>query len=71
MNTQETINYEKTDLMRNLISENYFMQLVINGFHISFEFGKKTIDEICKLNNVDTNKFLVVANRLLKHKYLY
>jgi len=71
MNTQETINYEKTDLMRNLISENYFMQLVINGFNISFEFGKKTIDEICKLNNVDTNRFLNVANRLLKDKYLY
>jgi len=71
MNTQETIDYKKTDLMRNLISENYFMQLVINTFNISLEFGKNTIDEICKLNNVDTNKFLDVANSLLKKKYLY
>ena len=57
--------YTQSDLMFDLVSDNYRILLVMSRFGIGLGFGKKTIEEVCKLNNVDTKTFLTVTNMLL------
>lgn len=57
--------YTKSDMMFDLVSDNYRILLVMSRFGISLGFGKKTIEEVCELNAVDTTTFLTVTNMLL------
>ena len=69
MGIYKVTQYKETDSMYDLISDNYFMLLIINRFKISLGFGQKTIGEVCKLNNVNTDTFLSVTNLLLNKDY--
>ena len=60
--------YRESDLMSDLICDNYTMLLVINRFGISLGFGDHTIEEVCKSNNVDTITFLAVVNLLINNE---
>lgn len=57
--------YHDSDNMSSLISNNKKMLLILHRFGIAFGFGNKSIEEVCKLNNVDTNTFLAVVNQIL------
>ncbi len=54
-----------TDKMSLLIASQYKMLLVMSRFGIPLGFGDKTIDEVCKENNIDVDTFLVVVDLLL------
>jgi len=69
MGIYKVTQYKETDSMYDLISDNYFMLLIINRFNISLGFGEKTIEEVCKLNNVNVDTFLCVSNLLLNKDY--
>ena len=56
--------YKGTDIMSELICTNYSILLVMSRFGISLGFADKTIDNVCKDNNVDTATFLAVVNLL-------
>ena len=60
--------YQEQDLMSDLICENYAMLLVLSRFGISLGFGYKTIKEVCRDSNVDTDTFLAVVNLLISEK---
>jgi regulator of cell morphogenesis and NO signaling len=55
-------NYQESDSMSRLVSENYGALLVMSRFEIALGFGDKSIGEVCRENNVDTNTFLSVIN---------
>lgn len=57
--------YKGSDLMSDLICENYPMLLVMSRFGISLGFGEKTIDSVCARNGVHTATFLAVVNMLV------
>ncbi|MDL2223369.1 helix-turn-helix transcriptional regulator [Bacteroidales bacterium OttesenSCG-928-M11] len=48
--------------MSRLIVGNYFSLLVLSRFNIPLGFEDKTIAEVCKENNVDTQTFLTIVN---------
>lgn len=54
--------YEAGDKMISLIRDNYNILQSLNSFGISLGFGDKTVDETCRVNNVDTTTFLAVVN---------
>lgn len=54
--------YQATDKMISLISDNYQLLQVMSRFGISLGFGDKTVAEVCKINQVDTTTFLAVIN---------
>ena len=56
--------YNGSDLMGDLICDNYPILLVMSRFGIPLGFGDKTIDNVCNDNNVDTATFLAVVNLL-------
>lgn len=58
--------YKGTDIMSDLISENYPTLLVLGRFGIALGFGDKTIAEVCKENKVDQKTFLTIVNLLLE-----
>ena len=58
--------YRETDLMSDLICDNYQMLLIMKRFDIPLGFGDKTIDEVCCDNNVDTKTFLTIVNMLVR-----
>ncbi|HNR28436.1 MAG TPA: LuxR C-terminal-related transcriptional regulator [Bacteroidales bacterium] len=60
--------YTATDKMGDLICDNYPMLFVMSRFGISHGFGEKTIEEVCRQNNVHTNTFLAVVNMLISGK---
>ena len=45
-----------------LIGDNYSLLQVMSRFGISLGFGGKTVQETCRMNGVDCQTFLVVAN---------
>ncbi len=51
--------------MSGLISDNYYILLVLSRFGISLGFGDKSIDEVCRDNGVDTGTFLSIANMMV------
>lgn len=57
--------YLPTDLMGELICENYPMLLVMSRFGIDLGFGEGSIGEVCEKSGVDTYTFLTVANLLI------
>lgn len=54
--------YRADDRMIDLISDNYFLIQVISRFGIKVGFGDKTVEEVCKDFNVDSNTFLAIVN---------
>ncbi|MEG1615884.1 MAG: hemerythrin domain-containing protein [Bacteroidales bacterium] len=50
--------------MSELIQRDYRYLLTIDRFNIPLGFKDKTIEEVCALNDVDLNTFLLVANML-------
>ncbi len=56
--------YTETDKMCDLIAENYPMLLVLSRFNIALGFGDRTIEQVCKQNNVDVITFLTIVNLL-------
>lgn len=60
--------YTATDRMGDLICDNYTMLFVMSRFGIVPGFGEKTIEEVCKKNNVHTQTFLAVVNMLISGK---
>lgn len=56
--------YKPTDKMSDLICENYNMLQVLTRFGLSLGFGDRTIEEVCREQQVDCPTFLVVVNFL-------
>ncbi len=57
--------YIPTDLMGDLICDNYPMLLVASRFGIDLGFGEATIEQVCAKHGVDTYTFLAVVNILV------
>lgn len=54
--------YMPTDKMRNLVMDNSALILVMGRFGLPLGFGDKSVRDICRMQNVDENTFLAVAN---------
>lgn len=57
--------YRETDIMSDLIGENYPALLVLGRFGIALGFGDKSIGEVCRDNGVDTDTFLAIINLMV------
>lgn len=57
--------YEADDKMIDLISDNYSMLQGMGAFGIRLGFGDKTVDEVCREQDVDCYTFLMVVNFLI------
>jgi len=65
--------YLPTDKMAELISEDYSLLQVMSRFNIPLGVKEKSVDEVCRENNVDTETFLAVLNFVgngCNHKYI-
>lgn len=54
--------YKASDKLKDLISDNSLLLMVLNRFGISLGFGEKSVKESCDSQNVDVATFLAVAN---------
>ena len=54
--------YKCSDKLRDLISENSSILMVMSRFGIALGFGEKTVGEICKEQGVDCETFVAVSN---------
>jgi len=54
--------FRSTQKLRTLISENPMILMAMSRFGISLGFGDKTVETICKEQDVDCNTFLSVVN---------
>ena len=57
--------YEARDKMIDIISDNYGMLQGLGAFGIRLGFGDKTVEDVCKEQNVDTYTFLAVVNFII------
>ena len=57
--------YEADDKMIDLISDNYSMLQGLSAFGIRLGFGDKTVNEVCREQDVDCYTFLTVVNFLI------
>ncbi|MEG0519066.1 MAG: helix-turn-helix transcriptional regulator [Bacteroidales bacterium] len=64
MNTTCCKYCSKESKMSELIARNYKLLNVLSRFGIALGFGEKSVKEVCRINNVDCNTFLAVANLL-------
>ena len=55
--------------MADLIHLNYLLISVINRFGIQLGFGDKTVDQVCKENQIDTYFFLEIVNAFHDKEY--
>ncbi len=62
--------YKGSDLMCDLICDNYPILMVMSRFGIALGFGEETIENVCKNNGVDTATFLAVVNLLNNEEHL-
>ncbi len=58
----QSIGFKNTDKMRDLVSNNSSLILVMGRFGISLGFGDKSVREVCRAHGVDENTFLEVVN---------
>ena len=63
--------YKPTARMRDLVSDNSVLLLVMGRFGISLGFGDKSVREVCRSHHVDENTFLEVANFVSDREYHY
>ena len=61
--------YRPSDKMRDMIKDNNNLLMVISRFGISLGFGDKTIQEVCRVDNVDCQTFLAVCNFISGKNY--
>ncbi|GHV09965.1 cation-binding protein [Bacteroidia bacterium] len=54
--------YRETDLLSDLITDDYAVLSVMGRMGIATGFGMKNIGEVCRDNQVDTNTFLAIVN---------
>lgn len=57
--------------MRDLVSDNSALLLVMGRFGISLGFGDKSVRDVCRAHHVDENAFLEVANFVSDREYHY
>ncbi|MDE7153505.1 MAG: response regulator transcription factor [Muribaculaceae bacterium] len=55
--------------MREIISDNHLILMVMSRFGISLGFGDKTVEEICAETGTDANTFIAVANFISNKPY--
>ena len=55
--------------MADVIHANYFTLSVLNRFGIELGFGDKSVDEVCKKNDVDVDFFLEIVNAFVDKDY--
>jgi regulator of cell morphogenesis and NO signaling len=55
--------------MADVIHTNYFTLSVLNRFGIELGFGDKSVEEVCKKNNVDVDFFLEIVNAFVDKDY--
>lgn len=60
---------EATSILSEVIEENHQLIPVINRFGIKLGVGDKTIDEICKSQNINKDFFLAILNTYLNEDY--
>lgn len=60
-----TMKYASSNRMSDLVSKYYQTLPLLSRFGIPLGFGDKTIDAICKENNIDTKTFLAVIQLLI------
>ncbi len=60
---------QKEMKLADVIHHDHFLIPVINRFGIHLGFGDKTIDELCKENNINTIFFLTILNAYHDHEY--
>lgn len=56
------VKYTATDRVRDIVSDNGRMLMVLHRFRIPFGFGNSTIGDVCTDNKIDTATFLAVAD---------
>lgn len=61
--------YLPSTSMRELIGDNAMLLPAINRFNIAFGFGDDTVEEVCRVNDVDLPTFLTVCNMLSGYGY--
>ena len=71
MAMNNAIGFKHTDKMRDLVSNNSSLILVMGRFGISLGFGDKSVREVCRTHGVDENTFLEVVNFVSNRKYSY
>lgn len=54
--------YVRRDRIRDLITDNNQLLMVLSRFDISLGFGDNTVEQVCRDNDVDTDTFLAVVN---------
>ena len=54
--------YHGNDSLAELISDDYSLLQVMSRFGIALGFGDKSVEEVCRDNDVDTDTFLAVCN---------
>jgi regulator of cell morphogenesis and NO signaling len=69
MNNSE--GYKPTARMRDLVSDNSALLLVMGRFGISLGFGDKSVRDVCRTHHVDENTFLEVVNFVSDREYHY
>ena len=55
--------------MADVIHLNYFTLTVINRFGIELGFGDKSVEEVCKIHDVDIDFFLEIVNTFVDKDY--
>lgn len=61
--------YKSSDKMRDLVTGDSALILVMGRFGISLGFGDKSVKEVCHMHNVDEGTFLAVANFVSRQHY--
>lgn len=54
--------YKANDSLAEMISDDYLLLQVLSRFGIALGFGNKSVDEVCRENQVDTDTFIAVCN---------
>ncbi len=63
--------YSPSQTMRALISDNSLLLMVLSRFGIPLGFGDKTVEDICKEQDIDCRTFLTVADYISHHPYTH
>ena len=69
MEDKNKLSYAITDRMRDIISDNHLILMVMTRFGISLGFGDKTVEEICAETDTHPDTFITVANFISGRPY--
>lgn len=61
--------YVRRDRIRDIITDNNQLLMVLSRFDISLGFGDNTVEQVCRDNGVDTDTFLAVINFISGKKW--